>query len=405
MDLVEGAEALGIDMDDLKVEKKNKIIETVKDSYEISPNIQIENLSIETTTEKLDMFDNSQLNSKIVKINTNQEENPAIGYNDSFFHQTFSNADEPIQVHQVRNNTRDIKQNYSCQICPKVFTNLARLETHSLIHKKLEKFKTLEKSQIDTTRENNHIVEQTQGLFQKTVSDGDEPVQAYIEKKEAKLNFSCQQCPKVFTDLEKFKRHGLIHKKLEKLEMFENPQIEIKTKKMDSTIEENLFVEFKEDLSQPRFSNYDEAMSADTEKRDVKQNYSCQLCPKVFTDLDRLERHALIHKKLESLKKEIKVETVLFSCTTCKKQFKSENNLKAHMSTHLDVKAFQCPLCDQKFRQRSDMSSHVVSTHTQYKDQPNNCSICDARLSSFDALKSHMASMHAELLGGGLVMT
>ena len=404
MELVEGAEALGIDMDDLKVEKKHTIVDTVRDSYEVSANNHIDNLSIDKTTEKLDMFDNSQLNSKIMKIKTSQEENSALGYNDSFLQQTFSNADEPIQVKQVRTDTRDIKQNYSCQLCPKVFTNLARLETHSLIHKKLEKFQTLKSSQIDSTRENNYSVEQTHDLFQKTVFDCDEPVKVYTEK-ETKLDYSCQQCPKVFTDLDKFKRHGLIHKKLEKLEMFENQQIEIKTKKMDSTKEENLLVEYKEGFSQPIVSSYNEPMQAHTDKRNVKLNYSCQLCPKVFTDLERLERHALIHKKLESLKKEIKVETVLFSCTTCNKQFKSENNLKAHMSTHLDAKTFQCPLCDQKFRQRTDMSSHIVSTHTQYKDQPNNCSICDARLSSFDSLKSHMASMHAELLGGGLVMT
>ena len=48
-----------------------------------------------------------------------------------------------------------------------------------------------------------------------------------------------------------------------------------------------------------------------------------------------------------------------YSCESCKKEFKDNDQLKYHFaSSHNNLKTFQCQLCSTKFMKKTDLQIH-----------------------------------------------
>ncbi|KAJ1551572.1 hypothetical protein HK405_014258 [Cladochytrium tenue] len=58
----------------------------------------------------------------------------------------------------------------------------------------------------------------------------------------------------------------------------------------------------------------------------------------------------------------------------CGKQFAHSSNLRSHMVTHSEERAFPCDICERPFARKSDMVKHKRTMHAP--DRPVHCNVC-----------------------------
>lgn len=106
--------------------------------------------------------------------------------------------------------------------------------------------------------------------------------------------------------------------------------------------------------------------------------FDCE-CGKKFLTKIHLEKHRLlVHNDCRK-----------FTCLTCCKSFKSQNNLETHEATHTE-KSFLCRFCDKMFMRRQEVNIHE-KTHKNLKEFK--CSTCDKCFSQQSNLLSHIKSV------------
>ena len=120
-----------------------------------------------------------------------------------------------------------------------------------------------------------------------------------------------------------------------------------------------------------------------TEKHEKADNYTCHICGKVFSSLNRAKfnRHVDSHG-MEGKKKPP------FECKQCHKVLFSETDLKRHFrtKTHGD-KTFPCSICDYKAFQQSSLIVHMAENHSN--ERPFECDVCGKRFSNINYLQVH----------------
>lgn len=97
--------------------------------------------------------------------------------------------------------------------------------------------------------------------------------------------------------------------------------------------------------------------------KESKDPVKCPSCEKTFTRKYHLERH-LVHTSCNPGT----YEKQEFSCEVCNKVFSRVDNLRMHLRAHLGQKSrsrdFQCPYCEKSFYGSSLLNIHV-RTHTR----------------------------------------
>lgn len=95
----------------------------------------------------------------------------------------------------------------------------------------------------------------------------------------------------------------------------------------------------------------------------LKEPVKCPTCDKSFTRKYHLERH-LVHTSCNPGT----IQRDEFSCEVCSKVFSRIDNLRMHLRAHLGQKSrsrdFQCPYCEKSFYGSSLLNIHV-RTHTR----------------------------------------
>ncbi|XP_012243897.1 zinc finger protein 157-like isoform X1 [Bombus impatiens] len=105
------------------------------------------------------------------------------------------------------------------------------------------------------------------------------------------------------------------------------------------------------------------------------KNFPCDICGRMFSTKRSAEDHKRIHTGERP-----------YICNICGKSFKQKASLFVHNRTHSDVFPFKCNYCDQNFRTRPLLMLHVKK-HTGEK--PHACDICDRRFRIKYELKRH----------------
>jgi len=80
-------------------------------------------------------------------------------------------------------------------------------------------------------------------------------------------------------------------------------------------------------------------------------------------------------------------KTSKYSCPSCSETFPVLSELKQHMTTHDDVRAFRCVQCKKEYKQKSHLVQHVRSVHKN--ERPHRCLQCSKRFKRRSHLVAH----------------
>lgn len=128
--------------------------------------------------------------------------------------------------------------------------------------------------------------------------------------------------------------------------------------------------------------------------------YTCDVCGKSYSRIDKLDRHSFMHsetpfacefcdEEFDSRKKrnahvvlyhpdEMKRPAPegpreMFSCQVCGKSFTRHRSRELHMETH-DGQKYKCPLCDKEYTGRYSLNRHHMQVHAK---KPYQCGVCE----------------------------
>ena len=95
----------------------------------------------------------------------------------------------------------------------------------------------------------------------------------------------------------------------------------------------------------------------DPELVDSKNDSTCRICSKVFSNKYVKERHHKdVHLKLKN-----------FQCQHCNYKCGRKGILNRHYKdVHLKIRNFKCPYCSQRCAHKSDLQTHINAMH-KYK--------------------------------------
>ncbi len=185
-------------------------------------------------------------------------------------------------------------------------------------------------------------------------------------------------------------------------------------------------------------------------QRAGKVRYACQMCPRVFANINKYKMHyswhkaernficehcgylaitrnsillhiyyvhnSLIPRKAQrlctecgstclskNLARHMKTKhsgnpvtpmSPTFQCATCAIKFQSKMQLQVHLDAHACLKKFVCDVCGEQYLLKKDLTSHRRLEHYIY-DRPHQCSFCLARFKNQQSLTEHqMLHMH-----------
>lgn len=98
-----------------------------------------------------------------------------------------------------------------------------------------------------------------------------------------------------------------------------------------------------------------------------QQEYFCEKCGQIFSELESLLEHAESgHKKGKSYALVSDVATRPYLCEVCGKGYTQSSHLYQHLRFHKGIKPFECSFvnCSRRFTIRPDLNDHIRKCHT-----------------------------------------
>lgn len=111
--------------------------------------------------------------------------------------------------------------------------------------------------------------------------------------------------------------------------------------------------------------------------------HKCKACRKSFHTSSDLDRHALIHKDLKSIRN-------TYPCPSCSKVFKRRDQLRQHSETHQTREKVECKIC-HKLMQKRNLSQHLKE-HQNLREHL--CPYCNKGFNRGYAKKRHIEKTH-----------
>ncbi|XP_055626008.1 gastrula zinc finger protein XlCGF26.1-like [Toxorhynchites rutilus septentrionalis] len=108
--------------------------------------------------------------------------------------------------------------------------------------------------------------------------------------------------------------------------------------------------------------------------------FHCSECKTNFSSKRCLFNHRLLHQPDEQK---------TFSCELCPKKFTQRYKLNTHMLGHKNVKDFPCQNCDKKFTTRDALASHFKNIHDRANEVM--CDVCSKILKTRSSFLIHRA--------------
>lgn len=252
-----------------------------------------------------------------------------------------------LVVHKYENS-------FKCGKCSLSFPNEAGLKSHVKVHEREDlQFKTCLKTFASAEISASHALTRREGSSETRQSDENEPVE-----------FKCNDCERSFESKRGLKSH------------IRHEHRELTCSKQGCAWYGLKFTSRKEFLSHVRSeckilpSNKFSCFYSDCGKvfkqskylrKHIRLNhlpprtvFSCHLCPKIFFEKTKLNRHVEGHQEEK------------FRCGLCSKTFTRGDALKRHnLLVHEKEKRFQCKFCRKTFSLKYNRDCHEENVHVR----------------------------------------
>lgn len=234
------------------------------------------------------------------------------------------------------------KKNWMCDVCGKCFKNNVYLDGHKNAHDNVRPYKCPECEKYFRSVHHMKIhVKNIHERRQKTylcLYCGEKSVsQEYMRVHEASHNlpagaevpkpFKCSECDLCYETKFKLTKHVYRHKK--------NTVCPLCKQKFTSRVPLRRHME---------------------EDHNIKREFKCPTCDKIFPDPKYLSLHKQSHRTVPQ-----------FFCDTCGKGFKTKHHVRQHLITHSDARPISCPVCDDRFKRQTHLKQHIAAHHPDEK--------------------------------------
>ncbi|XP_035713713.1 zinc finger protein 708-like [Folsomia candida] len=114
--------------------------------------------------------------------------------------------------------------------------------------------------------------------------------------------------------------------------------------------------------------------------------FTCTVCRKEFKTMSHLGRHSYTHTNEKP-----------FKCATCGRSFTGRRTMQRHKTTHLEKasrKSFKCNLCRKTFNWKQNLKYHIRVKHENEKNYL--CPHCGKKSASVQELERHVEARHSD---------
>ncbi|CAH0549338.1 unnamed protein product [Brassicogethes aeneus] len=239
-------------------------------------------------------------------------------------------------------NVHAAEKNFKCTICERVFASSKYLRAH-------EKYHTGDRTHICTYCGKGYI----------TAADLCNHEKIHTNKRA----YKCEICPKAFnTSSDLYKHKICVHgdKSLwkyvcsyctKRFPLKINLQTHIRT----HTGERN----FECHLCQRKFTSKS-SLNRHIETHTNFNSFKCDICLQTYKYQKSLQAHLF---KVHNIGTESEVKVTKFICHICPKSYTENNKLEKHIRTHTGERPFSCTQCNKTFIDKSYVRQHVKIAH------------------------------------------
>ncbi|XP_057289303.1 zinc finger protein 134-like [Hydractinia symbiolongicarpus] len=216
--------------------------------------------------------------------------------------------------------------------------------------------------------------------------------------------FQCLECPEVFWEAQKFKRHIVDKHSTTKTFTCEvcNEVFVSSGKFKQHCKQHGISRPFKCQQCGNRFA-YEGVLKVHYRSHNDERPYQCKHCDRAFSQKSTLSSHMQRHTgetphvcdvcgRAFAIKGDLRTHSRIhscdkpFSCETCGRSFPRKSNYLRHMRKHTGEKPFACQYCPKRFSRSEKCAEHERS-HTN--ERPFSCEDCGARFSCSGNFSKH----------------
>ncbi|XP_023241013.1 zinc finger protein 62-like [Centruroides sculpturatus] len=249
------------------------------------------------------------------------------------------------------------KQEFTCDLCKKTFTNKRILETHLLCHIRKKPFccttcnkkflwqfllrRHMKKHKIGNKNEISHRNLRLQPSEDRVKSSLRNDKKSNIQRENVYCDICGKHVPYGKGRLEIHKRTHRTHACEICGKEFKRKGILLRHKPMHST----------------------------------DRPFKCHICDKSFKSIYQAKDHQKIHS-----------EERPFKCDICNKGYKWKGQLKEHYETHNDERNYSCQVCNKRFKTKNTLTCHKLVHNNQFN---HTCDVCNKCFKSKSNLRRH----------------
>ena len=332
-----------------------------------------------------------------------------------------------ISTHQTKTGittNHEIKEEFECQTCGKVYTKKQSLDVHIAnscgqadvfrcsICKEIFKTRTLKFDHIASEHKNKKLYS---CLVCKSRFLKEDSLEKHTKLTHGEPKM-CPTCGKEFAYEQLLKKHiKTVHEGKWKTK-YECPHCDV------SVTQKFLLTNHIESVHEGKtyqcsycgevFESNGKLEGHIALNHDRSKLFHCDQCPKAYANKATLQRHiSFDHEnkgghicstcgKKYAIKSQLEqhVKTVhegtTFPCRICQKILKTPSGLNTHMKIIHEGKkpTYQCTICDKSFFGSTCLKKHIAAVHE--KKKPHACEVCGMAFSQRAHLKTHMKGKH-----------
>ncbi|XP_054284802.1 zinc finger protein 341-like isoform X2 [Macrosteles quadrilineatus] len=358
----------------------------LKDSSEMSPNLQFRSAQIILTTE----ISKDQPIQMILPNLTGHEsesyslDNHILTLEDTAMLEQCPEDESVTPEFVDGGKEQGVKsKQLTCLYCNKEFTKSFDLQQHLRSHTGERPFQCVVCGRSFTQKSNVKKHMRTHKVWpQKMRSLPEKPLEKITEPAGEEVvvvnnSYTCQFCPETFSSFAQLKTHRKAHtdNKSKCGQMFENLQQFLQHTASHQTQND---VQYRCCMCRQVFTNLDElGTHQNTHTLPIKSKqgpFVCKICKAKFTTVEAFERHQT-------------EETHFYQCPQCSKVYVSERHLRKHLATHSSINSHICSECGKGFKTRQNLRYHRV---THQGEKSYECKFCSASFGRQDRLIRHM---------------